>query len=355
MNAASDPARPSPPSRTVADIAAFLGGQVTGDGSVRLTGFSAATTAGPGDLTFAENEHFFAKAEQSAAAAILASGKFASAAKPVIQVANARAAFARVLPLFFPETRPPPGVHPTAVVSADAEIDPSAHVGPYCVLGAKVRVGPRVTLSGGNHVGEHSSIGDDSWLFPNAVLYPQTSVGRRVRIHAGAIIGSDGFGYVFDAGAHLKVPQIGSVILEDDVEIGANTTIDRGALGPTVIGRGTKIDNLVQIAHNITTGQHCIIISQTGIAGSTKLGDYVTIAGKVGIAGHLKLGDRVIVAAGSGVMHDIPAGEKWLGFPAQPDRQAKREILALRQLPDLLKRVRELEAQIASRRADQHG
>ncbi len=351
MNAASEQARPTPLPRTVAEIAGFLGGQVVGDGSVRLTGFSAATTAKAGDLTFAENEGFFAKAEQSAAAAILASGKHSSAAKPVIQVANARAAFARVLPLFFPETRPAPGIHPTSVIASDAEIDASAHVGPHCVLGAKVRLGPRATLFGGNHVGDHSSVGDDSCLFPNAVLYPQTTVGCRVRIHAGAIIGSDGFGYVFDAGAHLKVPQIGSVILEDDVEIGANTTIDRGALGPTVIGRGTKIDNLVQIAHNVATGQHCIIISQTGIAGSTKLGSYTTIAGKVGIAGHLKIGSRVIVAAGSGIMHDIPDGEKWMGFIAQPDRQSKREILALRKLPDLLKRVRELEAQIAALRS----
>src|SRR5262249_43256037 len=160
-------------------------------------------------------------------------------------------------------------------------------------------------------------------LFPNVTLYARTQIGNRVRIHAGTIIGSDGFGYVQDAGVHRKVPQIGNVVIGDDVEIGANVTVDRGALGPTVIGKGTKIDNLVQIAHNVVVGEHCLIISQVGIAGSTRLGNYVTLGGQVGLAGHLKIGNRATVAAQSGVMHDIPDGEVWLGAPAQPDRQTK--------------------------------
>jgi UDP-3-O-[3-hydroxymyristoyl] glucosamine N-acyltransferase len=157
------------------------------------------------------------------------------------------------------------------------------------------------------------------------------------------VIGADGFGYVFDAGIHRKVPQVGQVVIHDDVEIGANVTIDRGALGPTVIGKGTKIDNLVQIAHNVTIGENCLVIAQVGVAGSTKIGNYVTLAGQVGIAGHLKIGDQAIVAAQSGVMHDIPEKGKWLGAPAQPDRQAKRQLIALQQLPELIRRVRELE------------
>jgi UDP-3-O-[3-hydroxymyristoyl] glucosamine N-acyltransferase len=164
-----------------------------------------------------------------------------------------------------------------------------------------------------------------------------------VRIHSGTVVGSDGFGYVQDGGIHRKVPQIGCVIIRDDVEIGANVTIDRGALGPTVIGRGTKIDNLVQIAHNVTIGEHCLVVSQAGIAGSSKLGNYVVLAGQVGIAGHLKIGNHVSVAAQSGVMRSIPDGEKWLWSPAQPDRQAKRQMIALQQLPDLLRRFNELE------------
>lgn len=331
---------------TVAEIARFLGGQVVGDASVQLTGFAATATAQPGDLTFAENETFFSQADRSAASAILAAGEFASASKPVIRVANARIAFAKVLPLFFPEPVPAPGFHATTIVARTAQVDPSAHVGPYCVIGEGVRIGARVVLLGGNHVGDHSTIGEDSRLFPQAVVYAGTTIGRRVRIHSGTVIGADGFGYVFDAGAHLKIPQIGTVIIEDDVEIGACTTIDRGALGPTVIGKGTKIDNLVQIAHNVSTGAHCIIVSQAGIAGSTQLGDYVTLAGQAGVTGHIRIGSRAIVSGGAAVIHDIPDGEKWMGSPAQPDIKRKREIIALRKLPALLRRVTELETQL---------
>jgi UDP-3-O-[3-hydroxymyristoyl] glucosamine N-acyltransferase len=202
-------------------------------------------------------------------------------------------------------------------------------------------------LQGGNHIASGCHLGEDVNLFPNVVLYGGTEIGNRVRIHSGTVIGADGFGYVQDGGMHLKVPQIGSVIIRDDVEIGANVTIDRGALGPTIIGRGTKIDNLVQIAHNVTIGEHCLIVSQAGIAGSTKIGNYVILAGQAGIAGHLKIGNRVSVAAQSGVMHNIPDGEKWLWTPAQPDRQAKRQMIALQQLPELLRRVNELEKKLA--------
>ena len=330
---------------TAAQLATELQGEVLGDGTVVLTGFAPALTARPGDLTFAENETFFAKAEQSAAAAILVDGQFTSAHKVLIRVANARIAFARVLPLFFPEKPYPPGVHASSVVEASAQIDPSAHVGPHCHIGGNVRIGPRAVLQGGNHVGADCAVGADSNLFPGVILYPQSQIGERVCVHAGAIIGSDGFGYVFDAGIHRKVPQVGKVIIHDDVEIGANVTIDRGALGPTVIGKGTKIDNLVQIAHNVEIGEGSLIISQVGIAGSCKFGKHVILAGQAGFAGHLKIGDRVTVSAQSGVMTDIPEGATWLGSPAQPDKQAKRQMIAIQRLPDLLKRVAELEKQ----------
>jgi UDP-3-O-[3-hydroxymyristoyl] glucosamine N-acyltransferase len=223
----------------------------------------------------------------------------------------------------------------------------SAHIGPHCVVGENVKVGARTVLQAGVFVGAGSVLGEDVQLLPNVVIYPRMQLGNRVRIHAGAVIGSDGFGYVYDNGAHRKVPQIGYVLIHDDVEIGANVTIDRGALGPTVIGRGSKIDNLVQLAHNVVLGENCLIVAQAGIAGSTKLGHHVTLAGQVGLAGHLKIGNRVTVAAQSGVMHDIPDGEKWFGSPAQPDRQMKRQVLALQQLPELLRRVSELERQLA--------
>jgi len=331
---------------TAAEIAHHLQGEVHGEGSVILTGFAPAQSARPGDLTFAENEKYFAAAESSAASAVLVDAPFTSKNKVLIQVANARVAFAKVLPLFFPSPSFAPGVHPSAIVAASARVDPSVHIGPWCVIGAGVQIGPRTVLEGGNHIGAECRLGLEVHLFPNVTLYPRTELGNRVSIHAGSVIGADGFGYVLDGGAHLKVPQIGNVVIHDDVEIGANVTIDRGALGSTIIGKGTKIDNLVQVAHNVVIGEHCLLVGQVGIAGSTRLGNYVTLAGQVGIAGHLKIGDRVIVAAQAGVMNDIPVGEKRVGSPAQPDRQMKRQWVALRNLPELTRQVSELEARL---------
>lgn len=332
--------------KTTAEIAQLLAGEVLGDPTLAITGFAPADRAQPGDLTFAENESYFARAEQSAASAIIVDGAFGSKSKTLIRVSNSRIAFAKVLPLFFPEPVFPAGIHPTAIVPASAQVDPTAHIGPFCVLGEGVRIGAGSVLQGSNHVGAHSQLGQGVNLFPNVTLYPRTELGNRVRIHSGTVIGADGFGYVFENGSHLKVPQIGNVIIRDDVEIGANVTVDRGALGPTIIGKGTKIDNLVQIGHNVSLGEHCLLVSQVGIAGSTKVGNYAIMAGQVGVAGHLRIGNRVSVGAQSGVMNHIPDGEKWLGSPAQQDRQAKRQMIAVQQLPELIRRVRELEKKL---------
>ena len=333
---------------TAAEIAARLGGQVRGDGNTLLAGFAPADQAQPGDLTFAESEAYFALAERSAASAVLVDGDFASATKVLIRVPSARVAFATVLPLFFPEPVFAAGIHATAVVAPSAEVHPTAFVGPCCVVGERVVVGPRTVLEAQVHVGAECRLGADVRLYPNVTLYPRTELGNRVRVHAGTVIGSDGYGYVFHEGAHRKVPQVGNVIVQDDVEIGANVAVDRGALGSTVIGKGTKIDNLVQVAHNVAVGEHCLLVAQVGIAGSTRLGDHVTLAGQVGVAGHLELGARVVVAAKSGVMNHIPAGEKWGGIPARPDRQIKRQWVAVEHLPALLKRIANLEKQLAA-------
>jgi UDP-3-O-[3-hydroxymyristoyl] glucosamine N-acyltransferase len=325
---------------TVAEIAKRVGGEVDGDASMTLTGFAPADSARAGELTFAENERYFARAEQSAASAILVAGSFKSDRKVLIRVPNARVAFARVLPLFFPPPTFAPGIHSSAIVDSSAQIDPTAYVGPLCVIGERVWLGPKVVLESGNHVGADCRLNE-------VTLYPRTQLGKRVTVHAGSVIGSDGFGYVFDQGVHRKVPQVGDVIVQDDVEIGANVTIDRGALGSTVIGKGTKIDNLVQIGHNVVIGEHCLIVAQVGIAGSTTLGNYVTLAGQVGLAGHLKIGNRVTIAAQSGVKDSIPDGEKWFGYPAQPDRQSKRQWIALQRLPELIQRLNELERRLA--------
>ena len=324
---------------TTAEIAKILTGEVLGDATAVLTGFATADAAKPGDLTFAETDEFFTAAETSAATAIIAGNNCSSTKKILIRVANPRIAFAKALSVFFPEPKFAPGIHSSAVVAASAQIDPTAHVGPHCVIGERVKLEANVVLQSGNSIGADAVLGEEANLFPNVTIYPRTRIGRRVRIHAGAAIGADGFGYVLDGGFHRKVPQVGNVVIGDDVEIGANVTIDRGALGSTVIGKGTKIDNLVQIAHNVQIGEHCIIISQVGIAGSSKVGNYAILAGQAGVAGHLKIGNQAIVGAQAGVMTDIPDGGKWLGSPAQPDKDFKRQIIAQRHLPDLLKKI----------------
>ena len=338
-------------SLTAAQIAEKLHGEIVGDGSVQLTGLAPADCARAGELTFAENASYFAAAEQSQAAAILVSGAFVSSRKVLIRVANARVALARVLPIFFPPEEHPRGIHPSAVIAESARVDPTAHIGPNCVLGARVRIGARSVLMGGNDLRADCQLGEDVCLYPNVALYRQTQLGHRVTIHAGTVIGSDGFGYVLDEGRHRKVLQLGKVIIHDDVEIGANTAIDRGTLGSTVIGEGTKIDNLVHVAHNVVIGRHCLIMGQVGFAGSTSLGDYVVVASQSGVADHLKIGNQVMIGAKSGVMRDVPDGGRMLGTPAAPDRQAKRQMIAMQQLPELLHRMRELEKQLQELKA----
>ena len=333
---------------TAVQIAKQLNGEVIGDGATTLTGFASADLARTGDLTFADKEEYFRAAEASPAAAILVSGPFTSATKILIRVPNARVAVARVLPTFFPPDEMPQGIHPSASISPSAQIAPTAHIGPGCVIGARVKLGVRSVLLGGNHISRDCLIGDDACLFPNVVLYARTRIGHRVSIHAGTVIGSDGYGYVFDEGRHRKVLQVGNVVIHDDVEIGANTAIDRGALGSTVIGQGTKIDNLVHIAHNVVIGRNCLVMGQVGFAGSTRLGDYCVIASQSGIAGHLTLGQQATVGAKSGVMRDVPDKETVLGIPAMPDKQAKRQWIAVQQLPEMIRRMRELERQVAA-------
>jgi UDP-3-O-[3-hydroxymyristoyl] glucosamine N-acyltransferase len=335
---------------TIAEIAKEVNAEVIGDASIRLTGLAPAEHAKLGDLTFAENEIYFAKAEQSQAAAILVGNSMplpAECRKVLLKVANPRIALARALPLFFPPDACPAEVHPSAVIAPTAKVHATAFVGPNCVIGSGTRIGARSVLMGGNNIGRDTQIGEDVRLFPNVVIYPRAQIGNRVSIHAGTVIGSDGYGYVLDQGKHRKILQIGNVVIHDDVEIGANTAIDRGALGSTVIGEGTKLDNLVHVAHNVTIGRHCLITGQVGFAGSTHLGDYVVIAAQSGIADHLKIGNQATIGAKSGVMRDIPDGGKVLGIPAVADKQAKRQMIAVQQLPDLIRRTRELEKQVA--------
>jgi UDP-3-O-[3-hydroxymyristoyl] glucosamine N-acyltransferase len=332
---------------SVADLAAQLDGEVLGGSSAQLVSFAPADQAGPGHVTFAENEQYLAAAEAGNATAVITPKNFSSTKKILIRVDNPRVAFAKAVAIFFPEPKLPAGVHPSAVVAKSAQVAATAHIGPLCTVGERVKIGAGVELLAGVHIGDDSVIGDATKIFPNVSIYARTQVGKRVRIHSGAVIGADGYGYVFDAGIHRKVPQIGHVVIADDVEIGANACIDRGALGATSIGRGTKIDNLVQVAHNVQTGEHCLLISQCGISGSTKLGNYVILAGQAGLAGHITVGDGAQIGAQAGVMSSLEPGVKVIGAPAQNGRDFMREVAALRKLPELLKKVSALEKKIA--------
>jgi len=336
---------------TAAVLATHINGEVIGDGSIELSGFATADRARPGDLTFAEEDSYFAAADASQASAILVSGACTSTSKVLIRVANPRIAAAYALPLFFPAEEFMAGINSSACIAASAVIDPSAHIGPGCIIGENVSIGARSALIGGNHVAPDSRIGSDVRLHPNVVVYAHTQIGDRTIIHASTVIGSDGYGYVFDQGRHVKMPQIGNVVIGNDVEIGSNTSIDRAALGSTIIGSGTKIDNLVHIAHNVTFGENCLILGQCGFAGSTEFGDYCVIASQSGVAGHLKIGQQVTVGSKSGVMRDIPDRETVLGYPAVPHIQAKRQWIGIQRLPEIQSQLRELKKQVAALQA----
>jgi UDP-3-O-[3-hydroxymyristoyl] glucosamine N-acyltransferase len=328
---------------TSAALAEFVQGSVVGDPGVELTGLAAAADARPGELTFAEKESYLEAANRSRAAAILVGAGTAASEKVLIRVANVRVAMARILALFHPPHVFPPGMHPSAAVAPSARVDATAHLGPNVVVGEDAVVGPRSVLLGGSQLGAGCRLGEDCLLFPHVVVYPGCTIGDRVRIHAGSVIGADGYGYVFDQSFHRKVEQVGTVAIGDDVEIGANACIDRAALSATTIGAGTKIDNLVHIAHNVTIGRHCLIMGQVGFAGSTTVGDYAVVASQSGIAGHLSIGSQATIGAKSGVMRDVPDRGTVLGIPAVADQQAKRQWVATQQLPDLIRRVRDLE------------
>ncbi len=334
---------------TALQVAVYTGGRVLGegDGEVELSGFAPACTAIAGDLTFAENADYLAQAERSAASAILVSDASITSGKVLILVRCTRTAMARILPYFSPENLFVPGIHPGAVVDDTAVIASDSYVGPHCVVGRGAFIGARSVLMGGNHMGDGARLGEDVRLFPNVVVGARCEIGDRVVIHAGTVIGSDGYGYVLDQGRHRKIPQMGNVVIGEDVEIGSNASIDRAAFGSTRIGPGTKVDNLVHVAHNVEIGNHCLVMGQSGFAGSTRVGNYCVVAAQSGIAGHLSLGNQSVVGAKSGVMRDVPDGGRVLGIPALPEIRTKRQWLALQRLPDVLIRLRALEAEVA--------
>lgn len=312
-------------------------------GDLELTGARSLRDAGPGDLSFLANAKYRTDAEQTRAAAILVAKPVDGCGAVQILCKNPYAVWAQVLQWLFPESTPPPGVHPTAVIDASAQIGADCTIGPFCVIEAGASLGDRCVLGPGVHLGRDVVLGDDCRLFAHVVVYAGCKLGDRVRLHAQVVIGADGFGYAQDGGRHLKIPQIGAVTLHDDVEVGAGTTIDRGALEDTVVGEGTKIDNLAQIGHGVKIGKHCILVSQAAISGSATLGDYVVVAGKSGTVGHVRVGDQVVIMGDSVVTKDLKGPGQYAGNPAVPHMTYQRQLAALRRLPELAKRVSALE------------
>lgn len=330
----------------VAEIAASVGGAVHGDPEYRVSGIAPLDRAGPSDLTFLASAKYAKLLAACEAGAVLVTPELAATPGPCanrIVVAKPHDAMLAILPRMYraPE-RPFIGVHPTAVVDASAQIDPDVCVEPYAVVGRGARIGAGCWIGPHTVIGEGVVVGTATRLYAHVTLYPGARLGDRVAIHAGTRIGSDGFGYVFKNGAHQKVPHVGGCLIGNDVEIGANCTIDRGSIDQTVIGDGTKIDNLVHVAHNVRIGRLCLLAAQVGIAGSVRVEDGAVLGGQVGVSGHLTIGSRATLAAQAGVISDVPAGELWSGYPARPHKQSLRGSAAVAKLPDLLKRIHAL-------------
>jgi UDP-3-O-[3-hydroxymyristoyl] glucosamine N-acyltransferase len=329
---------------TLRQLAELVHGQVCGNADLVLHAARPLGEAQPGDITFIENDkHAHHLAQCRASAAVVSVTLPVPDGLAVIRVADPLGAFVEIVRHLQGRAEPPPhGIDPRAVVHPTAQIGPEPSVFPLAAVGEGTVIGARCRIHTNAVIGRHCRLGDDVLVYPNAVLYDGTVVGNRVIIHANAVLGADGFGYRFQGGRHVKVPQLGHVEVGDDVEIGACTTIDRGTFQATRVGEGTKIDNLVQVGHNCHIGRHNLLVSQMGIAGSSSTGDYVVIAGQVGIADHVRIGDRVLIGAKAGVTKDVPAGERMLGAPATPEREQKRILMSLEKLPEIRRELRRL-------------
>ncbi len=345
---------------TISDLATRLGGIVaSGDASRELTGVSTPGHAGPTDLIFiASAKHQGDLLSSSAGAVLLSDDLDAPEGMAVIRVTNATLSMAQAVDLLVPVRRAAAGISDRAIVGADVEIHPDASIGPGCVIDDRTRIGARTDVRAGATIGADVVIGDDCLIHSGARIYDGVRIGNRVILHAGSVIGADGFGFVQEPlppggpadepFRYRKLRQVGTVVIEDDVEIGANTTIDRATLSETRVGRGTKIDNLVMVGHNSIIGRHCVIVGQAGISGSTRLGNYVTVAGQAGIIGHLQIGDGAIIGSQAGVTHNVAAGARLLGSPAVDSRVAVRAAPIIARLPELHRLVRGLERRVAA-------
>ncbi|MFC1661614.1 UDP-3-O-(3-hydroxymyristoyl)glucosamine N-acyltransferase [Gemmatimonadota bacterium] len=336
-------------SLTAMEVAQLVGGRLEGNPDIRVRGIAPLDQATGEELGFLAQGRYLRHLDTTQAESVLVGEALAHRAEGVaarVVVPDAYAALARLLQHFFPLDAPPPGVHPTAVLGPGVELGTGITVGPYAVLDEGVVVGDRVRIGSHSFVGARCRIGNDSILFSHVVLYPETRLGARVILHSGVCLGVDGFGYVSVEGKHRKVPQVGACVVEDDVEIGANTCVDGGSIGRTIIGKGSKLDNLVHLGHNVQIGQGVLMAAMVGIAGSTRIGDGAILGGQAGLVGHIEVGEGARIGAQAGVIGDIPAGETVSGFPARNNREYLRAMGMAFRLPETQKRLETLEKRL---------
>jgi UDP-3-O-[3-hydroxymyristoyl] glucosamine N-acyltransferase len=338
------------------ELAEWVSGEVIGDEEIEISGVGAVEEARVGEITFIANPKYLPKLNQTNASAVVVSKEITTTSKPLLRVANPYLAFVKILSLFSYKPYHPKGIDPNAWISPTAQLGQDLTFYPFVYIGDHCQIGDRVTLYPGVYVGEGSSIGEESILYPNVSIYSGTVIGKRVILHSGVVVGADGFAFIKDGKKNVKIPQVGGVVIEDDVEVGANTTIDRASLGKTIIRRGVKIDNLVQVAHSVEIGEDSIIVAQVGIAGSTKIGRNVTLAGQVGVADHIEIGDNVMIGGQSGVGQNLPPNQAYTGSPALPHREWLHAAMTFPKLPEMRKtltriekRLKELEETISSK------
>jgi UDP-3-O-[3-hydroxymyristoyl] glucosamine N-acyltransferase len=332
---------------TIDEIVRLVNGRLQGDGSREIHDVASIEGAGPDDLTFIDGARGLAKADSTRAGCILVPEGVSLPRSNTVVVPRPKLSFIRVATILRPKPAARPGIHPSAVVDPQAKLADDVCAGPQVVIERGVVVGPGTQLGAGVFLGEGVTVGSQCILYPRVTVYPGARIGHRVVLHAGVVVGSDGFGYVFAEGQHHKFPQLGGVIIEDDVEIGTNSTVDRGSLGTTVIGMGTKIDNLVQVAHNVRIGRHCVIAAQTGISGSAVIGDYVVLGGQVGVGDNVRIEDNVTVGGQAGVSRgSLRKGLTYWGTPARPLPEFKKMYAHLSHLPSLAAKVKDLERRL---------
>ncbi len=327
------------------DIAKLVNGEVSGDPEIEIKGVSGILDANPGDITFISSKKYIKEISNCKASALIVKEPIEGISISQLKVSNPYLAFAKLLEYFYVKPFPYKGISKSAIISDKATIGNKVTIFPSAFISEGVVIGDETIIYPFVYIGENSKIGENCIIYPNVTIRENVKIGNKVIIHSGTVIGSDGFGYVFDNGVHNKIPQVGGVIIEDNVEIGSNVSIDRATLGNTIIGKGTKIDNLSQIAHNVKIGSNSLIIAQVGIAGSTEIGDYVTLGGQVGIADHSKIESQTMIGAQSGIMGNVPKGI-YSGSPASPHSEWLKAQAIFAKLPEMHKKIKELEDKI---------